>query len=168
MRGILGLLVTLLVLSSKGQSEMVDILSYPLSDEEIGLVAAREDYLSDHQFNSPWLRELDFRIRPNNIETSLSEYRLRFGILNPAEIKANKSYYKLLLSQQQFERSRVVNNVLNRRYELILEGFYLQRSRKIDQENLEKLKEIKSLVLAQTADLDEVLKLEEAITKSIL
>ncbi len=168
MRASLSFVLVLSCLVSAAQTVVRDMLSYPLSEEEIGLVAAREAFLEDHQFNSPWLRELDFRVRPNNIETSLSEYRLRFGILNPAEIKANKAYYKLLVSQQEFERAKVINDVLRRRYELILEGYYLQHSRKIVEANLEALNEIKSLVLTQTADLDDILKLEEEITKEEL
>lgn len=168
MRIFLTLLVINTVIQTKSQSVLEQILSFPLSDEEVGLVAAREEYLSNHKFNSPWLRELDFRMRPNNLETSLTDYRLRFGILNPAEIKANRAYYKLLLSQQDFERVAVVNDVLKRRYELILEGYYLTSSLGINEENLRKLKEIKSLIVSETGDLEDIIKLEEAITKQEL
>ena len=152
-----------------GQLRMSDLLSFPLTDDEMGVVLAREAYLSTHKFNSPWLRELDFRLRPNNEETAISDYRLRFGILNPWEIKANRDYYKLLLRQQTFERKKTINEVLERRYQLIIEGRYLMSALAINEANLTQLMKIKQLILEESPDdLRELLAMEEEITRQEL
>ena len=149
-----------------GQLRMSDLLSFPLTEDEMGVVLAREAYLSTHKFNSPWLRELDFRLRPNNEETAISDYRLRFGILNPWEIKANRDYYKLLLRQQTFERKKTINEVLERRYQLIIEGRYLMSALAINEANLTQLMKIKQLILEESPDdLRELLAMEEEITR---
>ncbi len=158
-----------LVQTALAQVSMRDLLSYPLSDNEMGVVLSREEYLATHKFNSPWLRELDFRIRPNDLETSLSDYRLRFGILNPKEMKANRDYYKLLLRQQTFERKQTINSVLQRRYQLIIEGHYLMRSKEINEQNLAQLEKTKTLMLEEpSGDLRDLLAIEEEITKQEL
>jgi len=152
-----------------GQVSMQDVLSFPLTDDEMGVVLARENYLATHKFNSPWLRELDFRIRPNNEETSISDYRLRFGILNPREIKANRDYYKVLIHQQAFERKKSINSVLQRRYQLIIEGHYLLRAVEINEENLAQLLNVRTLLLNESPEgLRELLATEEEITKQEL
>ena len=152
-----------------GQLRMSDLLSFPLTEDEMGVVLAREAYLSTHKFNSPWLRELDFRLRPNNEETAISDYRLRFGILNPWEIKANRDYYKLLLRQQTFERKKTINEVLERRYQLIIEGRYLMSALAINEANLTQLMKIKQLILEESPDdLRELLAMEEEITRQEL
>lgn len=154
---------------SYAQTAMSDLLSFPLSEEEMGVVLAREEYLATHKFNSPWLRELDFRIRPDELETSLTDYRLRFGILNPMEIKANRDYYKLLLRQQSFERKKTINSALKRRYQLIIEGYFLVSSLDINEQNLAQLKRTKTLLLEESKnDLGDLLAMEEEITKQEL
>lgn len=158
----------LLACSVFSQVKMSDLLEFPISESEMGSVIAREEYLSSHKFNSPWLRELDFRIRPNDLETSISDYRLRFGILNPLEIKANRDYYNLLVRQQSFERKRAINDVLRRRYELILEGYYLMRSAEINEEHLRRLNQIRSFILEEAYDVGKVIALDEKITKQEL
>lgn len=158
----------LMAFSVFAQKRMGDLLSFPISEGEMGVVLAREEYLSTHKFNSPWLRELDFRIRPNDVESSISDYRLRFGILNPFEIKANREYHKLLIRQQSFERKKTINDVLKRRYELILEGHYLIRSVEIAKQNLNRLNEFRTIMLEEGFVVGKVIALDEKITKQEL
>ncbi len=147
------------------QNSIESVLSYRLSEQEMTEVLAREDFLKTHKFNSPWLRELDFRVRSNDSEIGLEDYRLRFTLINPLEIDRNRDYRKLLLSQQVFERKKTINNVMLRRYEILLESYYLDQSRSIKENYLTNIKEIRAILMAEAFDLGDVVDLEQEITK---
>ncbi|MFY0600591.1 MAG: hypothetical protein JXR03_13045 [Cyclobacteriaceae bacterium] len=147
------------------QVSVEDVLSKPLSEEEMTQVLAREDYLNSHKFNSPWLRELDFRARSNDREIALEDYRLRLSFLNPLEILANRDYRKVLQSQQNFERKKTIDKVLLRRYELLIETNYVLKSLTIQNNYLEALKEIKSIMVSEQFDFSDLVDMEQEITK---
>ncbi|MFT6866582.1 MAG: hypothetical protein ACJA08_001413 [Cyclobacteriaceae bacterium] len=147
------------------QNDVERLLSYPLSDREMSEVLAREEFLNTHKFNSPWLRDLDFRIRSNDKEVGLEDYRLRFTLLNPVEMDRNRDYRKLLLSQQSFERKKTINDVMLRRYELLIESHFLEQNFKIKEKYLLNLKDIRSIVMAELFDLGDVVNLEQEMTR---
>lgn len=160
----------LLLISSSlySQLKVENVLSQPLSINEMSQVLAREDFLSTHKFNSPWLRDVDVRVRSNDQEIGLEDYKIRFSFLNPFEIRANKDYRKMLMSQQSFERKKTINEVLLSRYELLIEANFLYESINTVKEHLGNLTDIKSIILTENFNLSDALDLEHEITKTEL
>ena len=150
---------------ASGQIAPIDILSSQFSENELSVLDARKDFLEENKFNSPWFRELDFRVRSNDTEVDLEDYRLRLGLLNPKEIKANRKYYQLLLDQQSLERKKLINDILLRRYELLIEHFYLSNTLTINAGYVLELQQLRDLVINETSDIAEVVDLEMEITK---
>ena len=150
---------------ASGQIAPIDILSSQFSEYELSVLDARKDLLEENKFNSPWFRELDFRVRSNDTEVDLEDYRLRLGLLNPKEIKANRKYYQLLLDQQSLERKKLINDILLRRYELLIEHFYISNTLTINAGYVQELQQLRDLVINETSDIAEVVDLEMEITK---
>ena len=147
------------------QLKVSDVLSKPISEDEMVQVLAREDYLATHKFNSPWLREVDIRARSNDREVGLEDYRVRFSLINPLEIKANRDYRKLILSQQSLERRKSINEILYRRYELIVESYYIQSAINSTKNYIESLQEIEKISMSEIMDIGAVIDIEQEITK---
>lgn len=147
------------------QLKVSDVLSKPISEDEMVQVLAREDYLATHKFNSPWLREVDIRARSNDREVGLEDYRVRFSLINPLEIKANRDYRKLILSQQSLERRKSINEILYRRYELIVESYYIQSAINSTKNYIESLQEIEKISMSEIMDIGDVIDIEQEITK---
>lgn len=150
------------------QISVSDVLSKPLTNDELAQVLAKEDFLENHKFNSPWLRDLDFRARSNDREVGLEDYRLRFTLLNPKEIAANKDYRKLIVSQQAFERKKTINDVLFNRYEIIIEANYVKETLSFKKQQLESLMTYKKMLIGDSFEFSDIIKMEHEITKAEL
>ncbi|MEP4533007.1 MAG: hypothetical protein ABJ004_07970 [Cyclobacteriaceae bacterium] len=150
---------------ASAQLKVSDVLSKPVSEDEMIQVLAREDYLATHKFNSPWLREVDIRARSNDREVGLEDYRVRFSLINPLEIKANRDYRKLILSQQSLERRKSINEILYSRYELIVESYYIQSALSSTKNYIKSLQEIEKISMSEIMDIGDVIDIEQEITK---
>lgn len=126
MRNLIAL--TLFVLSTPclAQLELVDFFSSKTSSYELKVLDVQEDFVSSHNFNSPLLREVEFRMRSRDLQSSPDDFRLRFAPINPWERKANKAYLEVLRQQLSSERRMQLSQLLSRRYRLIIELKYLQ------------------------------------------
>ncbi|WP_258103270.1 hypothetical protein [Marinoscillum sp. MHG1-6] len=153
-------------LTVRAQSTVSQVLSYPVSETEMMEVMAYEEFLDNHKFNSPWLREMDFRVRSNDTELGLEDYRLRFGLINPLEIMANRDYRKLLQSQQTFQRKRTINDVLLRRYEILLESYFLSKSDQHLRGYLAILEQVQDIVMTEGQDLSDLIDIQYELVKT--
>ncbi len=112
-------------LTATAQISPEAFLSAAVSDIELVEIQAAQDFMKNNKFNSPWLRELEFRAKSNDREIGLEDYRLRFGFINPYEIRANKNYHQQLDQTIQLRKQMKLNDVLKMRYELLIEQVYL-------------------------------------------
>lgn len=151
-------------LTSQGQGQL-EYLSAPITDGEYMIVQMTEDFLSDHKFGSPWLRDLDFRVRSSGSQIGVEEYRMRLGLINPLEIKANRDYKRLMDRQLGAERLEVINNVMLRRYEILLEHAFLSRKKDLLESRENELQKQSNLLLGAQGSLNDLIDVEESLTK---
>lgn len=90
---------------------------------------AQLDFLGKNNFNSPWLRDMQIRIRTRDLDLSPEDYRLRLSPTNPAEISANKNYYTAQVQQLEAEYKAAFAEVLKGRYNLLLDHYFLYQQR---------------------------------------
>ncbi|MFT6882084.1 MAG: hypothetical protein ACI83W_001629 [Marinoscillum sp.] len=155
-------------LVTAAQSQVDKFLSSEITDTEYIIQKLSADYINEHNFASPWLRELDFRVRTGDQETPIDEYRARLGLINPFEIKANSDYAKLLSSQNAFNREAVINDVLLGRYELILENYYLSEMSRLITERIRTFRYLEEISLTGKVKLDNLIDMEATKTKLLL
>lgn len=165
MKAVLAIVCLLLIGKAGAQSWVTGYLSAPITDAEYQRVQLQEAYLAGENFNSPWFRELELRINTTSGSQNLEEYRLRLGILNPMEIKANRDYKKLMDIQMVAEREQVVNAVLQRRYELLIEHHYLKGRLALHQAYEVELAQEQQVLLQAEGSLRSLIDVEEALTK---
>ena len=151
-------------LTSLGQGQM-EFLSAPITDEEYIIVQMTEDFLSDHKFGSPWLRDLDFRVRSSGSQIGIEEYRMRLGLINPLEIKANRDYKRLVDQQFGAEKREVLNDVMLRRYEILLEHAFLSGKSGLQDMRQNELQSQSELLLGAQGSLNDLIDVEESLTK---
>ncbi|MEQ8582884.1 MAG: hypothetical protein RIC30_11900 [Marinoscillum sp.] len=151
-------------LTSLGQGQM-EFLSAPITDEEYIIVQMTEDFLSDHKFGSPWLRDLDFRVRSSGSQIGIEEYRMRLGLINPLEIKANRDYKRLVDQQFGAEKREVLNDVMLRRYEILLEHAFLSGKSGLLDMRQNELQSQSELLLGAQGSLNDLIDVEESLTK---
>lgn len=125
---------------------------------------AKLDFLGKHSFSSPWLREMELRIRTNDLNFSPDDYRLRLSPVNPAEISANKRYYKAQVEQLEAEYKSAFAEVLVDRYTLVVSHFLFNLQRQYEENALKTADDIARLT-SQLADerrikLDDLLELD--------
>ena len=128
-RLLLFLLITVMPLASLAQFTMEGYLANSVSDEELQYVKSKQAFLDQNKFNSPILREVEFRARIRTFGDGFEDYRLRFSPLNPFEKKANKDFQKALNEHIDSEYRMNLEEVLLSRYLLMIE--HLELSKKI-------------------------------------
>jgi len=150
--------------SASGQSVIQTLLEAPISDFEYEEIAASQSYLNSANFNSPWLRDVDFRVRTRN-DATIEEYRMRFGLLNPMEIKANKAYQYVLEETLGLRKEVRTKKIIEQRMALIIERIRLEmRLAQIDS-SIAFLKNIREIVLTESDEniVDDLIEIEDDI-----
>jgi len=132
---ILALLLTISTRPLLAQFSVEEYLSASVNDLEIKEVAYQLDFVDQHDFRSPLLREVEFRIRTIDLGTSPEDYRLRFSPINPYERKANREYRDVLETQLQSQQLASVSKVLRKRYQHLINHLLLS-SREIQFRNM--------------------------------
>ena len=155
------LVVLFLTFPLVAQVSISSYLGAPFTDEEFVYIEAKEDYLNDHRFNSTWLREIDFRLRTQDIVADIDEYRMRFGLINPAEIKANKAFKKLIDAQLATEKETIINDLLKYRYELLIEYHYLLQEKSDLAKQLVFIDQLSDLLAEEDIDIGDLLNIRE-------
>lgn len=162
------LFILLLLAQASGlhaQFTMEEFLAAAVSDAELLEVQNSLRFLDEHRFNSPWIREVDLRLRSNNIQPSLEDYRLRFGLINPLVIKANSNYHRALGGSLTAEEAVKRSDVIRQRYFLMIENMDLNAMKSLYSTKLEALKRVAQL---GPSDLGDWIDLQSDITKAEL
>ncbi len=154
-------------LTATAQFSPEAFLSAAVSDIELEEIQAAQDFVKNNKFNSPWLRELEFRAKSNDREIGLEDYRLRFGFINPYEISANKKYRQELDQTIQLRKQMKLNDVLKMRYDLLIEQVYLSSQIRNAEELEEFYRRLRVLVYQNERDnlKEEILDLEDRLFK---
>ena len=119
---------------AEAQFSMENFLAGARRDQDIQRVQDKLDFLKNNNFNSPWLRETEVRLRSNNFDFSLEDFRLRFSPTNPWQMRANKLYYKAQHDQLDMEYLYVLNKSLRTRYDLLIEHYHALQSEHLNEE----------------------------------
>lgn len=112
-------------------------LNAAVGDDELVQILAAQEYVASNNFRSPLFRELELRFRSNNRNATVEDYRLRFGLINPMEIRANRQYEQQLKRTIEVQKQLKLNEILYTRYILLIEHVQLKHQL----QNLEKLAE---------------------------
>ena len=105
------------------QFDMEAFLSRSMDAAEMQTVQSQLDFLAETPFKSPFLREVELRIRQDRFGEGLDDYRLRFSPLNPFERRANRNYKAVLDNQMNLEYDWRLNEVLSDRYKLMINHY---------------------------------------------
>lgn len=100
-------------------------LSAPFQDAEINGLLKQLEYMDDASFRSPLFRELEVRIRTNDLNASPDDIRLRLGFLNPFEQFANRSYESVQSAYLHEKYEFETNQLLANRYHQLIKHYYL-------------------------------------------
>ncbi len=147
---------------ARAQFSMDEFLAQSVSDIELSEVKTSLDYINNHSFKSPWIREMEIRARSNDSELGLEDYRLRFGLLNPGEQRANRAYRDQLRTTTRLRLDTDLNDVLLQRYRLAIESMRLtSMDTLLDLER--QLLEIEKEIALDASDLGQAMKREDDI-----
>jgi len=171
MRNLLSVISVLLFSNTiNAQFSIADYLAQSVTDLEMREVQEQLNFANQNAFKSPFLREVEFRVRSQNFNNSSEDYRLRFSPLNPYERKANKAYKTALGTQLQSKKIARLSKVLKRRYQLLIDHLFLSRREElvIDMiNNYTRLLELESNQLNRPS-IQDLIQLDKALLKSKL
>ena len=108
-----------------GQFSLDSFLLGANQDDLLRPYKAQLDFLNEENLNSPWVHRFEFRTRSNDWSLSQEDFRFRIAPTNPAEVKANREYFR---AQEQLTATKyqlALNEALIDRYEHYLEWSYL-------------------------------------------
>lgn len=106
------------------QFRLNDYLSSVITESEIEIFDQQKLLLTGRKVNSPFIQDVDIRLRTNDLDASPEDFRFRLDIINPAEISANKSFREQYGKTLEARRNRVLNELLRSRYQKITEYQY--------------------------------------------
>lgn len=150
------------------QFSMEGFLSNSVQEGTIKEVASQQQYIEQHDFRSPILREVEFRMRATRFSEGLTDYKLRFSPLNPYERTANKNYKIALEQEMNVQFKWNLNEVLNDRYKLIIDHYYLNKQEQIIHHEIRFYASVLSLARKQSNELSmkDVIRIDKALLKS--
>ncbi|MFY0686348.1 MAG: hypothetical protein JXQ90_04235 [Cyclobacteriaceae bacterium] len=112
-------------LAAKSQKSASDYLKHAHEVMKVKNIAGQVQYLEQNVYRSPILREMEVRIRTNDLGLSPDDYRFRLGILNPAEMKANRNYHSSQLIFVKSQYLSELNKELVTRYNRLISYRFL-------------------------------------------
>ncbi len=123
-----GVVILFLFISFQVHSQfnVDDYLIDESNEFELETIDKQLEMVESSRFSSPLIREVQFRMRLPDFESSPNDYRLRFSPTNPWEKKANKVYKSHLQDQLQSQRNVNFATILARRYQLVVERYFLE------------------------------------------
>ena len=134
------------------------------SDPEFSLLKNQTEFMQQENFNLPWIREIEMRIRTNDANTSPEDYRFRLEFTNPLVHRATKKYNQKYEENLKIQTSNVFNQVLYLRYQLLVRSFEMDQKVRRLQAAIDRLKDLREMALINQASRD-VLKVEVQFTK---
>ena len=142
-------LAVLLIFSSGlvlAQSRVDQVLQQAVNDSRLLSINQQLSYYHSNSFKSPALRELELRVRGNNFDSSVDNFSLRLGILNPKERTANNVFNDAKEDYLLKTRDHLLNEILSEKYNGLINNFDLVTTRSLLQEEKN---QIKAFELAQ-------------------
>jgi len=112
-------------LSVFGQFHVADYLSAPFRDAEISGLSEQMDFMQDESFRSPLFRDMEVRLRTNDLNFSAEEVRLRLGFMNPMEQRANRFYENTQSEYLQLKYNFEANQIIANRYKQLIRHYFL-------------------------------------------
>jgi hypothetical protein len=83
--------------------------------------------LDGEKYRSPLIRDIDLRLRTSELSPEVEELRMRFDLMNPAMISADKNYQTAVKNYQEIRSKMRINEYLLQKYELLI-GHYHRRT----------------------------------------
>ena len=142
-------LAVLLIFSSGlvlAQSRVDQVLQQAVNDSRLLSINQQLSYYHSNSFKSPALRELELRVRGNNFDSSVDNFSLRLGILNPKERTANNVFNGAKEDYLLKTRDHLLNEILSEKYNGLINNFDLVTTLSLLQEEKN---QIKAFELAQ-------------------
>lgn len=124
----INIILTLLLISgfqSFGQFSVQNYLSAPFQNAEISGLATQLEYIDDNSFRSPVFREMEIRLRTDDLNFSPDDIRFRLGFINPFEQIANRKYANLQTEYLELKYDFETNKLLANRYKQLIRHYYL-------------------------------------------
>ena len=106
-------------------SEINQYLKTAYVDPKINLYNEEISFLSDNSFRTPIIREIDLRLRTNDLNPAIEDYRLRVDLTNPFVSRADKQYQQAYLNYQSIRSDLAINEVLQDRYLNLIRHYWL-------------------------------------------
>ena len=140
--------------NSAAQLDINALLSSANNDQSLRIYRAQLDFLSEEKLNSPWIHRVEFRTRTNDFNLSQEDFRFRLAPVNPAEVKANKEYFKIQQQLTDTKYQLALNEALMDRYETIIKWKFLWEGRKILENDRLILEDMLDIYASQVNSLD--------------
>ena len=128
------------------QSRVDQVLQQAVNDSRLLSINQQLSYYHSNSFKSPALRELELRVRGNNFDSSVDNFSLRLGILNPKERTANNVFNDAKEDYLLKTRDHLLNEILSEKYNGLINNFDLVTTLSLLQEEKN---QIKAFELAQ-------------------
>jgi hypothetical protein len=129
---LLGILVLgLFSIETHAQFDLSRFLREAGNDELLMPYKAQLEFLGEEKLNSPWVHRFEFRSRTNDFNFSQEDFRFRIAPTNPAEVRANREYFRVQEQLSETKYRLALNESLLDRYELYLDWQYLLGLRNI-------------------------------------
>ena len=122
------------------QSTVDQILRQVINDNRLSNVEQQLSYYRSNSFKSPALRELELRIRGNNLDSSPDNYSLRLGILNPRERMANNLFDIAKEGYLVKTKEYLLNEIFSEKYQGLINYYDLVKSRALMLEEKRQIK----------------------------
>jgi len=165
---IIAVLLLLPGISAFAQFSVEDYLSAPFQDAEITGLAKQLEYINNESFRSPLFREMEIRMRTDDLNASPEDIRLRLGFLNPMEQKANRLYESSQTKYLEVKYKYETNQLLANRYKQLIRHYFLSEYKELLNEEIGQLLMAYEQMQLQTANFKDWVETDERILKKEL
>lgn len=114
--------LTFLISSVAGQNITLEYVLYQaVNAPEVEAIDRQLRGLDEINFNLPWVNNLEFRTRNNELLYNRQQYALRLDIENPFKVIQNRKYFEARQQLGVVRRQRALKEVLTTRYLMLSE-----------------------------------------------
>ena len=149
---------------SFAQFDVNSYLAQSTSALEMQVIQAQQSYLKEGKFTSPFLREIEFRVRTRDIvNLTPDDYRFRLSPLNPYERRANKEHLALTHAQLTSQQLVDFSDILARRYDLLIQLRFIQQMQEIERAESERYAQLIRASSHRVDQSDEIILLDKRL-----
>ncbi len=172
MMRVLCFLFTLLPFLTKAQVSMSDFLGASLNEPGLQSFTLQDNFLSTRPFRLAPFQKLEFRTESNQLDPKRQDYALRLNLANPWETIRSNQYFETYQKLLQMDRNRLLKQVLQVRYEVIIGWIHYHEIRSLKEEDKQTTEKMLAIMEAQrfstSFDADNYVKLKlDQIEKTI-